>query len=121
VFRAKDVEEVNELKRQGLSIWAISRLTGYDRRTVTKYLLKPAVRPVYRRSPVAAGKLEPFKPWGFTITVGYSRRMMAAAATDQKLGTLLRMHEAAFREWGAVPQEILFDRMRTVWTGTDEH
>ena len=198
MFRGKDVEEVNELKRQGLSIRAISRLTGYDRRTVTKYLLKPAVRPVYRRKPVAAGKLEPFKPylkerlqagvwnaqvllrelrernysgsytiltdwlrpqrkqalsvavrrfetppgkqaqvdwghlgslagdgperqiWGFTITLGYSRRVMAAAATDQKLGTLLRMHEAAFREWGAVPQEILYDRMRTVWTGTDE-
>jgi hypothetical protein len=45
---------------------------------------------------------------------------MAEAATDQKLGTLLRMHESAFREWGAVPEEILYDRMRTIWTGTDE-
>ena len=36
--------------------------------------------------------------WGFTITLGYSRRMWAQAALDQKLGTLLRMHEAAFRE-----------------------
>jgi len=58
--------------------------------------------------------------WGFTITLGYSRRMMAEAATDQKLGTLLRMHESAFHEWGAVPEEILYDRMRTIWTGTDE-
>ena len=39
--------------------------------------------------------------WGFAITMGYSRRMKALAATDQKLGTLLRMHEAAFMEWGA--------------------
>jgi len=30
------------------------------------------------------------------------------------------MHEAAFNEWGAVPEEILYDRMRTIWTGTDE-
>jgi hypothetical protein len=58
--------------------------------------------------------------WGFTMTLGYSRRMFAAAATDQKLGTLLRMHEAAFYEWGAVPDEILYDRMKTVWTGVDE-
>ena len=29
--------------------------------------------------------------WGFTMTLGYSRRMMAEAATNQKLGTLLRM------------------------------
>ena len=58
--------------------------------------------------------------WGFTITLGYSRRMWAQAALDQKLGTLLRMHEAAFREWGAVPEEILYDRMKTVWLGSDE-
>ena len=54
------------------------------------------------------------------MTLGYSRSLSAEAATDQKLGTLLRMHEAAFRQWGGVPQEILYDRMKTVWTGTDE-
>jgi transposase len=58
--------------------------------------------------------------WGFTMTLGYSRMMMAEAATDQKLGTLLRLHEAAFQQWGSVPEEILYDRMKTVWTGTDE-
>jgi transposase len=192
------VEEVNELKRQGLSIRAISRLTGYDRRTITKYLLRPVSRPVYVPRPAPVSKLDPFKPylkerlkagvwnaqvllrelrersydgsytlltdwlrpqrkealavavrrfetppgkqaqvdwghlgwlsedgterqlWGFTITLGYSRRLMASAATDQKLSTLLRMHEAAFAEWGSVPEEILYDRMRTVWNGTDE-
>src|SRR3979490_1516113 len=57
---------------------------------------------------------------GFAFTLGYSRRMVAEAALDQKLGTLLRMHEAAFREWGAVPEEILYDRMKTVWLGSDE-
>jgi transposase len=30
------------------------------------------------------------------------------------------MHEAAFQEWGAVPEEILYDRMRTVWLGIDD-
>jgi transposase len=180
-----------------MSIVAISHLTGYDRKTIRKYLLKPA-QPVYPVRPPAAGKLEAFKPylderlkagvwnaqvllrelrersyqggytilkdwlkpqressqavavrrfetppgkqaqvdwghlgslagngeerrlWGFAITLGYSRMMVAEAATDQKLGTLLRMHEMAFRQWGAVPEEILYDRMKTVWTGTDE-
>src|ERR1700689_1654605 len=198
VFRGRDVEEINELKREGLSIRAISRLTGYDRKTIGRYLLVPTGRPVYGPRPAPVSKLEPFKPylkdrlqagvwnarvllrelrernysggysiltdwlqpqrkealsvavrrfetppgkqaqvdwghlgsitedgeacmlWAFTITLGYSRRMMAEAATDQKLGTLLRMHEAAFHEWGAVPEEILYDRMRTIWTGTDE-
>jgi len=47
----------------------------------------------------------------------WRRRMWAQAAPDQKLGTLLRMHEAAFREWGSIPEEILYDRMKTVWAG----
>ncbi len=55
----------------------------------------------------------------FTMTLGYSRRLMAQAA-NQKLGTLLRLHEAAFEQWQGVPQEILYDRMKTVWTGIDE-
>lgn len=198
MLRGRDVEEVVELKRQGLSIRAISRLTGCDRKTIRRYLAAPATRPVYGPRPAAASKLEPFKPyllerlqagvwngrvllrelrergydgcyttvtdwlrpqrkqaeslavrrfetpagkqaqvdwghlgtlsneegegklWGFTITLGYSRRLFAAAATDQKLSTLLRMHESAFYEWGAVPEEILYDRMKTVWTGIDE-
>jgi transposase len=33
--------------------------------------------------------------------------LMAEAALDQKLGTLLRMHEEAFRQLGGVPEEIL--------------
>ena len=60
------------------------------------------------------------KLWGFAFTLGYSRTMMAEAALDQKLGTLLRMHEEAFRQLGGVPEEILYDRMKTVWLETDE-
>jgi len=198
VLRGTDVDEVMELKRQGLSIRAISRLTGYDRKTINRYLAEPSSRPVYGPRVAAPSKLEPHKVylkerlragvwnaavllrelrernysggytilkdwlhpqrkqalssavqrfetsagkqaqvdwghlgtlsdgdserklWGFTMTLGYSRRLFAAAATDQKSGTLLRMHEAAFYEWGAVPDEILYDRMKTVWTGVDE-
>ena len=200
MLRGRDVDEIKELKRGGLSIRAISRLTGYDRKTIGRYLLAPSGRPVYGPRPTSPSKskLEAFKPylkerlkagvwnaqvlfrelrkrdfsggystltewlrpqrkdalsvavrrfetppgkqaqvdwghlgslseegaehmlWGFTITLGYSRMMIAEAATDQKLGTLLRMHEAAFRAWGAVPEEILYDRMKTVYTGIDE-
>jgi tetratricopeptide (TPR) repeat protein len=38
----------------------------------------------------------------------------AGCTPDQKLGTLLRRHEAAFRNWGPVPEEILYKRMKTV-------
>ena len=157
------MEEISELKREGLSIQAISQLTGFDRKTIRKYLLKPEGRPMYGPRPAPVSKLEPFKPylkerfqagvwnaqvllrelrqrnysggytiltdwlrpqresarvvavrrfetppgkqaqvdwghlgsllesgeermlWGFTMTLGYSRMMMAEAATDQKL------------------------------------
>jgi transposase len=192
------VHEIEELKRQGLSIRAISRLTGYDRKTIRKYLIQPEAAPVYGPRPALPGKLDAFKPYleerlkagvwnaqvllrelrargytggytilkdwlhpqrqsahavavrrfetppgkqaqvdwghlgtiemngrehklnGFTFTLGYSRMMMAEAALDQKLGTLLKMHEEAFRQLGGVPEEILYDRMKTVWLSTDE-
>lgn len=198
MFRGKDVQEIEELKRQGLSQRTISELTGYDRKTIRRYLGGGSGMPVYGPRPAAASKLDPFKDylkermqagvwnaqvllrelrkknytggytilkdwlhpqreaarvvavrrfetgpgkqaqvdwghlggllekgrqrqlWAFTITLGYSRRMMAEAATDQRLGTLLRLHEKAFQEWEGVPEEILYDRMKTVWTGTDE-
>jgi hypothetical protein len=41
VLRRKDMQEIEELKRQGLSIRAISRLTGYDRKTISNYLVHP--------------------------------------------------------------------------------
>ena len=45
--------------------------------------------------------------WGFALTLGYSGMMMARAVLDQRLGTLWRMHEEAFRQLGGVPAEIL--------------
>lgn len=191
------MQNIEELKRQGMSVSAIAALMGWDRKTVRKYLLAPDRVPEYAR-PGTASKLEPFKGfvgerlsagvwnavvllrelrqqgykggytilkdylqpmreasrvvavrrfetppgrqaqvdwghlgaleldgeerklWGFTFTLGYSRAMMSEAATDQKLGTVLRMHEEAFRQLGGVPEEILYDRMKTVWIETDE-
>jgi transposase len=57
------VQELAELQRQGMSIQGISRLTGWDRKTVRKYLLQPNAMPEYgpRRKP--AGKLDPFKSY----------------------------------------------------------
>jgi len=198
LLRGKDVGDIDELKRQGLSIRAISRMTGYCRKTVRKYLIGPKSVPEYGPRKPGIGKLEPFKDylgerlaagvwngqvlrrelcergytgsytlltdwlrpqrqaaqsvavrrfetapgqqaqvdwghlgsletdgdvrklWGFTFTLGYSRSMMAEAATDQKLGTLLRLHEEAFRQLGGVPEEILYDRMKTVRLETND-
>jgi transposase len=42
VLRGGDVQELQELKRQGLSITQMSALTGFDRKTIRKYLDDPS-------------------------------------------------------------------------------
>jgi transposase len=54
------VQEVEELKRQGLSIRAISRLTGYDRKAIRKYLVQRESVPVYGPRAQQPSKLTPY-------------------------------------------------------------
>lgn len=191
------MSDILSLKRQGLSNSEISRLTGFNRRTVRKYLEQPGI-PQYSPRPPRAGKLDPFKEYlqqrvqagvwnavvllrelkergytggysilkeyvqplrqtahaqavrrfetppghqaqvdwgdvgdltlpdgtkrplsGFVLTLGCSRAMFCDIATDQTLSSFLRLHEAAFFYLGGVPQEILYDRVKTVVLGVD--
>lgn len=201
MLRGGDVKELQELKRQGLAISQISSITGFDRKTVRKYLGEVAAAeavPRYGPRPKRGSKLEPFHSYieerlsagvwnavvllaeikargyageytvlkdylrplrkqarvvavrrfetppghqaqldwgelghleadngrktlyGFVFTLGHSRALFADVATDTKIATLLRLHEAAFAELGGVPREILYDRMKTVVLGMDE-
>jgi transposase len=192
LLRGGEVNNICEMKRQGLSISRISQMTDLDRKTIRKYLNDPKVRPYGPRTP-RKGVLNDYKPfleqrlaagvwnavvllrelrergytggytaikdyvrplrqeaehvasrrfetppgqqaqmdWGhlgrityadatsqplsaFVMTLGCSRAMFADVATDQKLPTLLAMHERAFAELGGVPEEILYDNMKTV-------
>ena len=63
MFRGKDVQEIEELKRQGLSLRAISELTGFDRKTIRRYLGGSGGTPVYGPRPAGASKLDPFKDY----------------------------------------------------------
>jgi len=193
------VHDIHQFKRQGLSISEISALTGFDRKTIRKYLAQPDAAPRYAPRPKQQSKLEPYrayidqrlqagvwnaqvllrelreqgysggvtilkdylKPkrqmarevavrrfetppgyqaqvdwgelgklrmagertatlWGFVFTLGASRAIFTDVATDQTLGTLLALHEAAFEALGGIPQQILYDWMKTVALGTDD-
>jgi len=197
MLRGGAVEEIRQMKQDGLSVQKISELTGFDRKTVRKYLkgrrvpkygprqkrpskldlytpyveerLKVGVwnacvllRELKQRGytggySILKGYLQPLREaassvavrrfetapgvqaqvdWGdigtvetedgkhrlsgFMMTLGYSRAMFADVAEDEKLPTFLRMHEEAFRALGGVPQEILYDRCKTVLIGEDE-
>jgi transposase len=62
----------------------------------------------------------PKKLYCFVFTLGHSRAMFADVTTDTRIGTLLRMHHAAFYALGGVPRAILYDRLKTVVLGIDE-
>src|SRR5437763_2473954 len=63
LLRGKDVQEIEELKRQGLTIKAISKVTGCDRKTIRKYLARPEAAPVYGPREARPSKLEAFKAY----------------------------------------------------------
>ena len=56
------MNEIQELKRQGLSISQIAAQTGFNRRTVRKYLTHPGI-PRYKARAPRLSKLTPFLPF----------------------------------------------------------
>jgi transposase len=197
LLRGKDVQEIEELRRQGLSVKAISSLLGMDRKTVRKYLRAPTT-PRYGPRVPRVSLLSPFEDYigerlkagvwnarvllgeleargyhgkytiltdylrplrreargvavrryetapgdqaqvdwgilgdivlandqrltlsGFVMTLGCSRAMFFDVATDQRVETLLAMHERAFIALGGVPKHVLYDNMKTVVLGSD--
>jgi transposase len=52
----------------------------------------------------------------FVATMGYSRASYVEYVEDEKLETLIQCHMNAFSYFGGVPQEALYDNMRTVMT-----
>src|SRR6201994_1083485 len=57
--------------------------------------------------------------WLFSLVLGHSRMLWGRFVLHQDLPTLLRCHAAAFDALGGVPEHILYDRMRTVFSRED--
>jgi transposase len=55
--------------------------------------------------------------WLFSLVLGHSRMMWARFVAQQDLATVLRCHVAAFDALGGVPEQILYDRMKTAVLG----
>lgn len=60
------------------------------------------------------------KVWLFSMVLGHSRWLWGWFVASQNLQSVLRCHIAAFSDMGGVPEEILYDRMKTAVTGEDE-
>jgi transposase len=55
--------------------------------------------------------------WLFSLVLGASRWLWARFVPHQDLQTVLRCHIAAFADLGGIPEEILYDRMKTAVIG----
>ena len=55
------MEEIKKLRTSGLSITAISQMTGYDRKTIRKHLSNGTAKREYGPRPPRSGKLDNFK------------------------------------------------------------
>ena len=61
--------------------------------------------------------LAPIKFYGFAMILGFSRHLYFEFIEKCNLTTFLDCHIRAFRYFGGVPREILYDRMRNVYLG----
>ena len=55
--------------------------------------------------------------WLFSIVLGHSRYLYAQFVARQDLTSLIRCHIEAFNDFGGVPEQILYDRMKTAVLG----
>jgi transposase len=57
------VNHIEELRRQGLSVCGIAAVTGFDRKTVRRYLANLDQQPRYGPRQKRPSQLDPFKPY----------------------------------------------------------
>ena len=200
MVRLGEIVMILELHRQGISISAIARQAGLDRKTVRRYIAQGLEPPTYGPRQPRVPQLRAFEPylrqrlaafpqltgrrlhrelrdlgytggysiltdllreirptemspfevrfetppgrqaqvdfahfrtvftdepgveriiWLFSMVLGHSRMLWGRFVLHQDLQTLLRCHAAAFEALGGVPEQILYDRMRTVFHRED--
>ncbi|MBM4269073.1 MAG: transposase [Deltaproteobacteria bacterium] len=56
----------------------------------------------------------------FVLTLGFSRRSFCQACSDERLAQFLDAHESAFEHFGGHTSEHLYDRPRTVCSGSED-
>lgn len=57
----------------------------------------------------------------FTATLGFSRASYVEFVSDERANTLRRCHEHAFRYFGGVPREVLYDNAKAVVVQRDAY
>lgn len=105
--------EVQELGYTG----GITQLKGFVKTIRPKHKAEPLIRfstlpGVQMQVDWVEFRLEGL--FAFVATLGYSRATFVTYTEDMTLATLLLCHQEAFAFFGGVPEEILYDNMKTV-------
>ena len=124
----------------GQRLWREIRELGFTGRysTVSEFLrdIRPAAEPALfeRRFETPPGRQAqadfaffrvPFTDepgperivWLFSLVLGHSRMVWGRFVARQDLAAVLRCHVAAFEVFGGIPEQILYDRMKTAVLG----
>lgn len=92
-------------------------VTGYERRFETPPGKQGQVDFAYFRTVFTDEPGVERIVWLFSLVLGHSRMMWARFVARQDLASVLRCHIAAFEALGGVPEQILYDRMKTAVLG----
>jgi len=63
VIKLEELVMILDLHRQGLSVSAIARQAGVDRKTVRAYIAKGLEPPAYKKRPLAPSLVDGFEPY----------------------------------------------------------
>jgi len=63
VIRLGELVMILDLHRQGMSVSAIARQVGLDRKTVRRYIARGLAPPAYQPRPAQPTRLAPFEPY----------------------------------------------------------
>ncbi len=95
MIKLREMMMILDLHRQGLSVSAIARQAGIDRKTVRKYIERGLEAPVYGPRKPRATVIDPFAGLSSRTRAGLSRPDSAAAfPRDQGSRLFRRLHGA---------------------------
>ena len=121
MIKLKDIVMIHDLKRQGLSIAAIARETGFDRKTVRRHLARGLEGPSYGPREPRPCKIDKYEDWLLRRTAevpGLSARRLLREIRDLGFDGSYTTVTNFLRE-ARPPTPTVFERRFETPPGTD--
>jgi transposase len=119
----------DKLKLQGynggisiLRIYAAKKCGEIDRKAVIRFETEPGLQAQVDWKILGSHTINGFKKklYAFVMVLGYSRMPYVCFTTSMQSSVFLDCHIKAFKYFNGVPQELLYDNMKTAWISDNE-